>query len=270
MGFSVLISIYEKEKPEYFREAMDSILNQSLLPDEIILVEDGPLPAELSSVINEYSENYSKLKIIQLKENVKLGRALAEGLLNCTYEYVARMDTDDIAVKDRFEKQYKYLQEHKEVSALGGSICEFGDNGEEVRIKKMPLDHKDIMKYAKYRNPLNHMTVMFKKEDVLEAGSYGHFPFLEDYDLWCRLLASGKTLNNLPDILVNARCGDGLYTRRGGWDYFRRYCVLRKRQRELGLLNLCEYVISIILTFSITVPGAKVRKKLYQIFLRKT
>ncbi|MCR1842984.1 glycosyltransferase [Murimonas intestini] len=269
MGFSVLMSIYEKEKPEYFREAIDSVLAQTMPPDEIVLVEDGPLPLELDCVIEEYHKKHSILKLVQLKENVKLGKALAEGLRYCSCEFVARMDTDDIAVKDRFEKQYNYMQEHGNVSVVGGSICEFGERGGEVRIKKMPLSHEEIREYAKYRNPLNHMTVMFRKEDVLEAGGYEHFPFLEDYDLWCRLLANRKVLNNLPDVLVNARCGDGLYGRRGGWKYFTRYCKLRKKQRGLGLLNWLEYCISIVLTFGVTVPGNRIRKVIYRYVLRR-
>ena len=269
MSFSVLMSVYIKEKPEYLSEALESVVNQSLVPGEIILMIDGPVTKELSTVIDEYSKKYNFLKVCKLKQNMKLGRSLAEGLQLCNFDIVARMDTDDISVPDRFKKEFNFLKQHPEISVVGGFIGEFRETLNQHKVKRMPVSIMEVKKYAKYRNPLNHMTVMFRKNAVLDAGNYRHFPFLEDYDLWCRMMAKGEKLANIPEILVYARTSKDLYARRGGYTYFKQYCKLRKNQRKLGQLNLFEYCWSLIITFSITMQPSFVRGWIYRILRRK-
>ena len=172
MGISVLMSIYKKEKPEYFRETMESILAQTRQPEEIVLIEDGTLTPELDAVIEEYQKRCPNLKVYPHKENQMLGRALAEGVTLCSYELIARMDTDDVMMPKRLEQQYAYMQQHPEISVCGGFIREFNDEGTYERIKRMPRLMEDILPYARYRNPLNHMTVMFRRQDVLNAGVF--------------------------------------------------------------------------------------------------
>lgn len=269
-GFSVLMSVYCKEKPEYLKAAVESVVHQTLIPNEIVLVEDGPLTDELYQVIEELRGQYDILRPIQLKENVQLGRALAEGVKNCQYDLIARMDTDDIAVKNRFELQYTYMKEHPEIAVLGGYIEEFDDSDDKYRkIKSMPHTHNELKKYARYRNPINHMTVMYRKEAILDAGNYVHFPFLEDYELWNRVLEKGYVFANLPQVLVKARTNPGIYERRGGKEYCKTYMKLRKKQREYGLLTWTEYQIAKVLTFVMTRQPAASRKLLYRKTLRK-
>lgn len=287
MGFSVLMSVYKKEKPEYLREALESVINQTLPPDEIVLVEDGPLTAELDKVVDDieallrqkaemtqhgqsYKERLPQLKVVKLKQNQQLGRALAEGLKHCTNELVARMDTDDIAVSDRFEVQYRYMEEHPEIAVSGGLMEEFDPADESYRkVKNMPTSKENIKSYSRYRNPVNHMTVMFRKAKVEEAGGYRHFPFLEDYDLWTRMQAKGSEFANIDKVFVRARTERDIYKRRGGRKYCRQYLELRKQQRQLGLLNIKEYTVAIVLTIGMTLQPSWLRKLVYQRTLRK-
>lgn len=267
---SVLMSVYCKEKTEYLTEAVESVVNQTLLPKEIVLVQDGPLTEALYETISNLKEKYPIIKEVVIKENVQLGRALAEGVHNCECELIARMDTDDIAVKNRFELQYQYMMEHPEIAVLGGFIEEFDEMDETYRsVKTMPLGGKDLVNYAKYRNPINHMTVMFRKQAVCDVGNYNHFPFLEDYELWTRLLGKGFQFANLPEVLVNARTNSGIYDRRGGKEYCMRYMTLRKKQREQKLVNWFEYQTAKILTIIMTRQTPKMRKLVYRKALRR-
>lgn len=267
--FSVLMSVYDKEKPEWLRTALDSVVSQSCQPGEILIMQDGPLTDELYAVLEEYQKRYPFIRTIPLHEHMYLGRALAAGVEKCRYELVARMDTDDVARPDRFALQLNYMLEHPEIAAVGGYMEEFFDGSDFRQIKTMPLKPEEVRRYARYRNPLNHMTVMFRKSAVLAAGNYRHFPFLEDYDLWVRMLGQGSALANIPEVLVEARTSGDLYKRRGGWSYFKRYVTHRGNQRKEGLLNGKEYVISLVLCCGMTLQPAWLRKIAYRKVLRR-
>lgn len=269
MGFSVLMSIYKKEKADYLKQALDSLLEQTLQADEIVLVEDGPLTEELYEVIEDFRKKCPYLVICRLPCNVQLGRALAKGLELCSNDLVARMDTDDISVNTRFWQQYSYMKEHPNVSVLGGWMEEFNDGGTYSNIKRMPELGSELKKYGKYRNPVNHMTVMFRKKDVLRAGGYRHMPLLEDYDLWSRMLAGNMEFHNLKTVLVKMRTNEDLYERRGGISYCRQYLKFRRVQYGIGWLNKKEYFIAVILTMGMTMQPARLRRAVYQKMLRR-
>lgn len=275
MGISVLMSVYKKEHPVYFKLALESVINQTLQPDEILVMKDGPLTTELENVLAEVSKQLSEagsktvLHTYQFEENVQLGRALRKGVELCEYDFIARMDTDDIACPERLQRQYDYLIAHPRVAALGGYIEEFCDDNSFSNVKTMPTGLKELRSYARFRNPLNHMTVMLRRELILEAGNYRHYPFLEDYDLWGRVLAAGYQLDNLPEVLVRARVGNELYGRRGGFDYCKRYLGLRKEQHQLGITNWFEWMIACAITIAVTVIPSGARKQVYQKVLRK-
>lgn len=275
MGISVLMSVYKKEKPEYFKAALESMIRQTLQPDEILIIKDGPLTTELEKVIDEVFVSIAQqggkiaLHTYQFEENVQLGRALHKGVELCEHEFIARMDTDDIACPDRLEKQHAYMVSHENVAALGGDMEEFSDDNSISDVKTMPVGTDAIRRYARFRNPLNHMTVMFRKTAILDAGNYRHYPFLEDYDLWSRVLATGKQIDNIPEVLVRARVGNELYGRRGGGDYCKRYLGLRKEQHALGLTNVVEYLIACMITIAVTIIPNGARKEVYQKILRK-
>lgn len=261
---SLLMSVYKKENPAYLKVALDSVYAQTLKADQIVLVEDGELPLELEEMISQYPD----IHIVKLEKNLQLGRALEAGLKECEYELVARMDTDDIMMPDRLEKQYRFMTEHSEIMACGGDIAEFIKEDVILREKHMPASPQELYRYGKKRNPLNHMTVMFRKSAIEAVGGYRHFPGLEDYDLWSRLLANGYQIANIPEVLVKARIGDRFASRRGGWAYFKRYLQLRKEQHRIGYLDMKEYIVACVLTFGMTVMPEKLREKAYAV-LRK-
>ena len=267
---SVLMSVYVKEKPEYLKAAMDSILAQTYPVDEIMLIEDGPLTEPLYNLIRDYQEKYpSVIRTFAFEQNRQLGRALAKGVELCSNELIARMDTDDIAEPDRIKKQVAYMEAHPEVHVLGGSIREFNDEGTIGRVKDMALTQEEMYRYAKLRNPLNHMTVMYRRSAILEIGNYQHFPFLEDYSLWSRMLTKGYQIRNLEDVLVRARTSMALVRRRSGWDYFKTFSRLRKLQHELGLTNTLEYLKAMAGTFLMIMQPGFVKELAYKKVLRK-
>ena len=275
MGISVLMSVYKKEKPEYFKAALESVIHQTLQPNEILVVKDGPLTTELEQVLKD-TERFLKetgnkidLRTYQFEENVQLGRALRKGVELCEYEFIARMDTDDIACPERLQKQYDYMIAHKDVAALGGYMEEFCNDNSFSNIKTMPCCAAELRSYARFRNPLNHMTVMLRKEVVLMVGNYRHYLFLEDYDLWSRILSMGYEIENLPEVLVRARVGNELYGRRGGFSYCKRYLKLRRAQHRWGLTNFAEWMIACAITIAVTIIPSGARKQVYQKVLRK-
>lgn len=272
LEYSVLMSVYIKEKPEFLERALESIYNQTLKPKEVILVKDGLLTEELETIISKEIRKFNESNIdftcIQLEKNMGLGTALQTGLEKCDCDYIARMDSDDIAVSDRLEKQVNYIKNNSQISVVGGYINEFVEEGKIIRTKTMPLNYEELYKYGKYRNPLNHMTVFFRKKDVLDAGGYKPMKGLEDYYLWSRMLAKGYKIGNIDQVLVNARLGN-FANRRGGWEYFVTYCKLRKIQNKLGYTNIFESMSGVIFTAMITLPPNNIRGCVYKILRKK-
>lgn len=237
LNFSVLASIYHKESPEYLDACLESIwVTQSLRPNEIILVKDGPLTSELDNIIAKWKTILmSALKVIPLEQNVGLGKALNIGLSNCSNEWVFRMDTDDICVPDRFEKQIDFIKAHPDISLLSGQIKEFDGSVENVTgVKSVPQIHDEILKFSKTRNPFNHMAVAYKKSIIESVGGYQHHLYMEDYNLWLRVLASGFKVANLEDTLVMVRAGEDMIKRRKGKVYVNSEWQLLNLKRSLG------------------------------------
>ena len=248
MNFSVLISVYDKENPEYLKAALESIWNkQTLKPSEIVLVKDGVLTPRLEKVIEEFN-SIVPLIICKLDHNLGLGKALAIGLNSCSNELIARMDSDDISCPDRFEKQIRLMTDFPKLDISGTNIAEFHNHSEKVcSHRRLPSKFTDIKKFAKKRNPLNHMTVLFKKSAVLGAGNYQPFFGYEDYYLWIRMLQNGSVIGNIPEELVYARVGNNMYARRHGFRFFRQELRLQKELLRIDFLNNREYFRNIIL-----------------------
>ena len=161
--FSVLMSVYKNDKPEFLYCAIKSVtLLQTLQPSEVILVIDGPISVELNNCIKMLMEEIPYIRPIRLLENKGLGNALYEGLLACSFEIVMRMDSDDISVPNRFEKQIRYMEMHPDVSVLGGQISEFIDTEDNVvGYRVVPQTPEEIAHVIKWRCPFNHMSVAF-------------------------------------------------------------------------------------------------------------
>ncbi len=240
--FSVLMSLYKKEHPEYLRLALDSIINQTVKPDEIVLVEDGPLTDELYKIVEEYKQY---LHIVVNEKNLGLGLALNIGLRACKNELVARMDTDDISKPDRFEKQLNYFARNPNITILGGQIEEFVESPEKIIGKRIvPETDTELKKYMKKRCPFNHMTVMFRKTDLIKAGNYQDWYWNEDYYLWIRLALSDYLFANLPDTLVYTRVGLDMYERRGGKAYYKSEIDIQKYMLKNQMINKRTYIIN--------------------------
>lgn len=241
--YSVLMSLYEKEQPEYLRAALDSVINQTVRADEIVLVEDGPLTKDLYKIVNEYKENYPDLfHIVINRDNLGLGLSLNKGLLACRNELIARMDTDDIAVPDRCEKQLKYFSSHPSVSVLGGQIAEFVISPKETTGRRIVPEKNDALKdYMKRRCPFNHVTVMLKKTDVVTVGNYQDWFLNEDYYLWIRMALEKFEFANLKDTLVYVRVGEEMYQRRGGNNYYRSEIEIQKLLLHKKIIGYSTY-----------------------------
>ncbi len=268
--FSVLLSVYYNECPYFLRQSIDSLFYQSLQPAEVVLVKDGDLTPELDNVITECTAKYMHLRVVSLRQNQGLGKALNEGLKHCSYDLVARMDTDDIAKPDRFEKQIRAFQEHPELDVVGAWIDEFeGDTSNIVSTRKLPASHDDIFRYAKSRCPVNHPAVMFKKQSVWNAGGYQHFPLFEDYYLWVRMLMNGANFYNIQESLLFFRCSSNMYKRRGGWKYAIDECNFQNKMRQMGFISLQECAKNISIRFTIRILPNFLRTIIYKKVLRK-
>lgn len=269
-SFSVLMSVYYKEKAEYLKRAFKSILDdQTVKPNEVVVVKDGPLGESLDKIIKLYEKEYPGIiKVVALDENVGLGEALRIGLLNCSNEIVARMDSDDISLPTRFEKQLKIINE-KEVDVVGNWILGIEEDEENIKyLKKFPENHKDICKFAKKRSPTPHASSMFKKSGILEAGGYISFLNFEDYYLWVRLIVSGKIFYNIQEPLYKMRMDDEMFERRGGWSYYKREIKLHYTFYKMGFINFYEFLRNSSIRAIVRLVPNKLRKWFYANFLR--
>lgn len=272
MKFSVLISVYKNEKTEYFCQAMESLLNQTAKPEQIVLVRDGEVYEELQSVIDSYADAYpSVITYVPLEKNGGLGNALRYGLSFCRNDLVARMDSDDISVSDRFALQLAFFADHPDVDIVGGNISEFMNSPDTiVDYRIVPHSHHDIVSYLKSRSPFNHVTVMFKKNAVEKAGSYEPFYLFEDWYLWVRMYLSGAKFANIDAVLVNVRVFD-MANRRGGMKYYRSCLKLLQYMKKNRVIGIASYLKSAIIRFCgyVLLPN-KLRAWAYKVFLRKT
>ena len=268
--FSVLMSLYIKEKPEYARACFDSLLNQTVLASEWVIVEDGPLTDELYVLLDEYElKNPGLIKRVPLETNHGLGLALREGMLHCSYDLVARMDTDDIARNDRFEKQLELFNINPNLDICGSHIKEFVTSPEEITaVRKVPLSDAEIKKYQKRRDGFNHVTVMFKKESVLQAGNYQHALLMEDTLLWVNMILSGASCMNIDDYLVFVRTGKDMFERRGGLAYYKKYKTGRKMVYDTGYISWWDYKFTLIVQFIVAIVPNKVRRFIFEKMLR--
>lgn len=269
INFSVLMSVYKGDNAEYVKIAIDSLLNQTLLPNQIVIIADGPISKEIKTLLKKYQEN-EIFSIYFRDNNIGLGLTLNEGLSYCKYDYVARMDADDYSCADRFEKQIRYLEEHPNVSAIGCNITEYDmDLKEIISIKKVPETDSEIKEFVKHRNPMNHPTVVFKKFDVLEAGSYENYMLFEDYYLWAKLISRNCELYNIQECLYNFRAGNSMYERRGGIRYLKYIKNFERGLLKLGLINKFEYIKNLIKRYVVALMPSKIRGAFYKILLRK-
>lgn len=270
-NYSVLMSVYYKEKPEFLQQAIKSIQEQTLPPDDFVLVCDGPLSPELYSVIKQKkTEMGSILNIIYLAQNRGLGTALNEGINYCKNELVARMDSDDISYPDRCAKQMAIFNNYSDISICSGVVEEFSTTLSIIDSRRiLPETNDKIIEFAKKRNPFNHPCVMYRKSAVKDVGSYQDFYLLEDYYLWIRMLIAGYKGYNIQDPLLYMRAGSDMYKRRSGMKYAKSQIELFKFMKKENFIGNSQYIKSCILRGMSSLAPNSFRKIIYERILRK-
>ncbi|MFV0635185.1 glycosyltransferase [Mitsuokella sp. WILCCON 0060] len=268
--YSVLMSVYHKEKPEYLRESMQSIYGQTVPTDDFVLVCDGPLTKELDTVIAEMQAKFGKrLRVCRLLENQGLGRALNFGMKMCRHELIARMDSDDISRSDRCERQLQLFESHPEYSLISGIVEEFTGTKEHVYARRIVPEHqREILAFAKKRNPFNHPCIMYKKSHVEAAGGYQDFFLLEDYYLWIRMLQQGLQGCNIQEPLLWMRAGSDMYKRRGGWKYFLSQRHLLQYMHRTGFISGRQYLLGVFVRLGASMAPDSLRSLLFSKALR--
>ena len=268
MQFSVLMSIYKATLADDLNHCLDSLTAQSLAPDQIVLVRDGPVDSNVEKCIKHHAQ-YLPLRQLHFPQNRGLGPALRDGLYACDHNFIARVDTDDWSVPERFALQVEYLVNNPSTSVVGGWLKEYypGADPDGV-VRQTPLDHMSIERVARRRNPLNHPTVMFRKSDVLASGNYEPCPLFEDYFLWARMLMSGYHLASLPHVLVETKVDPSFFSRRGGVSYVIKELNLMKKLRNIGFLSPVDTSIFTLSRLPMRLLPLKARQHFYQAFLR--
>lgn len=269
--FSVCLSVYHGDNAFFFKQSIDSLLSQTRKPNEIVLVVDGPVGDEINKVIADFEKTCDYFRAIRLEKNSGHAIARQTGVNASKYDYVAIMDSDDIAIPYRFEKQLAYMEAHPECDIVGGQITEFiGSPDNIVSKREVPCDNEAIYQYMRSRCALNQPTVMFKKKSVIDAGNYQDWFWNEDYYMWIRMMEQGCVFANLPDVLVNMRSGLDQYGRRGGKKYFDSEIGIKKLMLEKGMITRKEYIVNYIQRFIIQLmlPNS-VRGWVFRTFARK-
>lgn len=244
--YSVLMSLYDGENPSYLEPSIDSMLNQSKKADEIVIVLDGPINHQLQAIINSYVNKHPEtFVIVPLEQNVGLGKALNEGLEYCSNPLIARMDTDDIAQPLRCEKQLLAFEKNPELSIVGTNTDEFSsDPSKIISSRVVPTTHPEIMKFSKTRNPFNHPTVMYRRDDVINSGGYGDFRRNQDYELFVRMLNEGYKGMNLNESLLLFRANEDNLKRRKSWNKTKGDIAIRYNFYKKGYVDIGSFMFS--------------------------
>lgn len=270
--FSVAMSVYKSDNPDFFDRALSSITDeQTIIPNEIVLVVDGPVSNEINNVIDKYEKKYEIFNVIRLEQNGGLGNALKIAVKNATHELIARMDSDDVSVSTRFEEQLKYFEINPGIDIVGGDITEFiGEENNIVGKRSVPVSNDSIREYMKTRCAMNHVSVMYKKKSVESAGGYQDWFWNEDYYLWIRMWLNGAVFANTGSVLVNVRVGEEMYQRRGGSKYFESEKGLQDYMLKNKMINHSTYIKNVAkrLIIQKLMPN-KLRGWVFRTFARK-
>lgn len=276
-NYSVLMSVYKKENPNFLRVSMNSMWEQTVPTNDFVLMCDGPLTPGLDKVIAEMEKAHpGTLRVIRFKENRGLGYALQTGVKECKNELIARMDSDDISCPDRCEKELAVFAENPDISICGSLIEEFSEADPEtfmplsfISKRVVPETYEEICEFAKSRNPFNHPSVMYKKADVLAAGNYQDIRYIQDYYLWVHMLITGFKGSNIQEPLVWMRADSNLYKRRSGKLYREIQFNLFKYMKEQGFITKKQYIKSCALRAGSSVAPNGVRQFVFKKVLRK-
>lgn len=267
MKFSVLMTIYIKDNPIYLYKALLSIIKQTLVPTEIVIVKDGAVTDSILKVLEKAKTKHNNIKIISLEENKGQSKALNQGLLNCSYDLVARMDSDDVSTKRRFELQIDAFNKDYSIDAVSGTTEDFSSDGKKYGRRVLPQGGEELYQFSKKRSPLNHGAVMYKKEKVLEVGGYKKFIQVQDYILWADMLANNCKFYNLKEILLKVRVDDE-YSRKGTKNYIKEEILLQKYLCKKDIISRFEMYKNILMKIGVRIFPKPILLYIYQKFLR--
>lgn len=266
------MSVYKNDDPDFLKIALESIYDiQTVKPDEIVVVFDGPLNEPLYMVLDAFKEGKEAVvKYYPQEVNRGLGDALRIGSGYCTGDYILRMDSDDISDKDRFAKQIEYVENHPEIDVLGTDIAEFNETpNEDMRVRACPEKHEDIVKMGKKRNPMNHVSVCMKRSALEKCGGYEKLLLLEDYFLWLKMIVAGCKLANIHESLVYVRVGNGFDSKRGSKERIEGWKVLQDYMQKNGLVTNYEAFMNMIYIRAFVNTPSWLKKIIYSMLLRK-
>ena len=264
------MAVYKKDNPEYFAIALDSMINQTVSPDEIVVVKDGAITEELQAVIDERTSGVVEINAVALERNLGLGLALQNGIVACRNELIARMDADDYSAPERCEIQLRAFEQDPVLDIVGCQAIEFvGTIDNVVGIRKVPLENKSIFKFAKMRDPFNHPSVMYRKSKVLQCGNYRHRPGDEDTDLWIRMLQNGAACKNLEDSIFYFRFDENTYKRRKSWTNTKTLIGIRYESWRNGFNSLGEFLVISGMQIGVYVMPEWFEKIVYKKILRR-
>jgi glycosyltransferase involved in cell wall biosynthesis len=263
--FSLLISTYGGDSPQFLRLAFESsVQRQTRRPDQVVLVQDGPVPDALAETIRDLAATSPvPVQHVALEHNTGLGPALDRGLETCAHEIVARMDADDVSRPDRFERQLPLVEQGADI--VGSGLMEFGSAVDDVVGRRTPpVDPHEIRRVIRFRDPFNHPTIVYRKSAVLAAGGYTDMALMEDYLLFTRMVEAGARPANIADPLVYYRVGAGAYSRRGGRKLLRAELALQHRFHRLGITTRGEYLRNVIVRGGYRLVPERLRKIAYR------
>jgi glycosyltransferase involved in cell wall biosynthesis len=269
-GFTVLMAVYRNDNVALFNQAVHSVFANTLLPNHCLIVVDGPVTKALNIAIASLEKTYGPtLQFLRLPKNLGLAQALNAGIKQIHTEWIVRADADDINLPNRFLELAAAIKDHPGLDLLGSHILEINQANKPINIREVPLSEVSIRKFAKTRNPFNHMTVAYRRDAVIECGGYPNVYLREDYALWCQFLSKKKKLLNIPQVLVHATTGKDMYARRGGWKYSKAEWEMQQLLVAFGLKSAGRGLIDGLLRSTIFMAPSSVRGYIYQYFLRK-
>jgi glycosyltransferase involved in cell wall biosynthesis len=263
--FSLLMSVYGGDRPDYLEAAFRSVVHdQTRPPDDVVLVQDGPVPPDLDAMITGLiHESPVKTSLLALDANVGLGLALDQGMAACAHDIVARMDADDIALPERFERQVPMVESG--IDLVGSALLEFGTGPDDIVGRRVPpVDPDEIVRYARFHQPFNHPTVVYRRSAVQKAGGYRHLALMEDYLLFARMIDEGATVGNIEEPLVLYRVGDGAYGRRGGVALLKSEWALQRKLRVMGFTSRFQFVRNVVVRGGYRLVPERLRTAAYR------
>lgn len=271
LEYSVLTTLYKNDSPVYLKQSIESMLNQSILTNDYVIVADGPLTLELDTILKSYSEKYSFFHIVRLQENGGLGVALRRGVKECKNDLIARLDSDDISVSNRCELQLKEFEKDPELAIVGSDMYEFDEDPSKIKdIKRMPTTTEQIYRYGKRRNPFNHSSVMYKKSVIQSVGGYSTRRRSQDVELWARVIYAGNKCKNINKPLIYFRTdGVNRVKRKKKWSNVKSDLSVYKANYRMGYSSILDYIYICIYQIAFYLMPEKMAGYLYMRLFRK-